>query len=48
MDQFIRTALVDSARSEVNKLEAVKAKKPMHYFQAVDKAGQMMTLVRTG
>ncbi|GAX79019.1 hypothetical protein CEUSTIGMA_g6459.t1 [Chlamydomonas eustigma] len=44
MDKFIRQALVDSARSEVMKLEGNKEKKIQAYFQAVDKAGQMLIL----
>ncbi len=44
LNSFIRKALVESTRHQVKKLEPVKSQKPTSYFQAVDKAGQMMTL----
>ncbi|GAX72566.1 hypothetical protein CEUSTIGMA_g22.t1 [Chlamydomonas eustigma] len=44
MNRFIRQALVDSAKHEARKMEAMKEKNAMAYFQALDKAGQMLTL----
>ncbi|KAG1669586.1 hypothetical protein FOA52_006359 [Chlamydomonas sp. UWO 241] len=43
MNQFIRQALVESARKEVQRLAPLKATSN-RYFAALDKAGQMMTL----
>mmetsp|Transcript_38050 Transcript_38050/g.112659 ORF Transcript_38050/g.112659 Transcript_38050/m.112659 type:complete len:715 (-) Transcript_38050:1174-3318(-) len=43
MNQFIRRALVESARMEVDRLAPLKATSN-RYFAALDKAGQMMTL----